>query len=111
MSSPSIDPQPPLQAAPPPVLPPAAPYVRLPKSPGLAAFLSLFPGLGHVYNGTIARAFHDRDPKNLTLSRRALVQLSSTGAVMPEGCDTVIPQERAKVARLELWSRVMHLRA
>jgi hypothetical protein len=31
--------------------------VRLPKSPGLAAFLSLFPGLGQVYNGRIARAF------------------------------------------------------
>jgi hypothetical protein len=31
--------------------------VRLPKSPGLAAFLSLFPGLGQVYNGHIARAF------------------------------------------------------
>ena len=43
---------------PPPALPPAAgPYVRLPKSPGLAAFLSLFPGLGQVYNGHIARAF------------------------------------------------------
>jgi TM2 domain-containing membrane protein YozV len=42
-----------------PALPPpaAAPYVRLPKSPGLAAFLSLFPGLGQVYNGRIARAF------------------------------------------------------
>jgi TM2 domain-containing membrane protein YozV len=46
----------PTPAAPPP-LPPAAPYVRLPKSPGLAAFLSLFPGLGQVYNGQIARAF------------------------------------------------------
>jgi TM2 domain-containing membrane protein YozV len=34
-----------------------APYLRLPKSPGLAAFLSLFPGLGQVYNGRIARAF------------------------------------------------------
>ena len=46
--------------APPPLPPgaaPAAPYVRLPKSPGLAAFLSLFPGLGQVYNGQIARAF------------------------------------------------------
>ena len=41
----------------PPALAPAAPYVRLPKSPGLAAFLSLFPGLGQVYNGQIARAF------------------------------------------------------
>ncbi|HEY8234919.1 MAG TPA: DUF5668 domain-containing protein [Vicinamibacteria bacterium] len=42
----------------PPALPPQnAPFVRLPKSPGLAAFLSLFPGLGQVYNGRIARAF------------------------------------------------------
>ena len=47
----------------PPPLPPApaivaaGPYVQLPKSPGLAAFLSLFPGLGQVYNGQIARAF------------------------------------------------------
>ena len=43
--------------APPAALPGAAPYLRLPKSPGLAAFLSLFPGLGQVYNGQIARAF------------------------------------------------------
>jgi hypothetical protein len=46
----------------PPPLPPgqsvaSTPYVQLPKSPGLAAFLSLFPGLGQVYNGQIARAF------------------------------------------------------
>ncbi len=58
MSSLSPDPNAP---APPPPLPPMAPapapYVRLPKSPGLAAFLSLFPGLGQVYNGQIARAF------------------------------------------------------
>ena len=54
MSSQPFEPQTP----PPPALPPAAaPYVRLPKSPGLAAFLSLFPGLGQVYNGQIARAF------------------------------------------------------
>jgi hypothetical protein len=53
MSSHPLDPQSPA----PPALPPAAaPYVRLPKSPGLAAFLSLFPGLGQVYNGRIARA-------------------------------------------------------
>jgi hypothetical protein len=50
------------ESAPPPAAPPAlpsqnAPYVRLPRSPGLAAFLSLFPGLGQVYNGRIARAF------------------------------------------------------
>jgi hypothetical protein len=54
MSSQPLDPNSP---PPPPALPPAAPYVRLPKSPGLAAFLSLFPGLGQVYNGQIARAF------------------------------------------------------
>ena len=54
MSSQPLEPQNP----PPAALPPAAgPYVRLPKSPGLAAFLSLFPGLGQVYNGQIARAF------------------------------------------------------
>jgi TM2 domain-containing membrane protein YozV len=65
MSSLPSDPTVPPPAAPPPMpghvppaaLPPAAPYVRLPKSPGLAAFLSLFPGLGQVYNGQIARAF------------------------------------------------------
>ncbi len=57
MSSQQVDPTSP-QQTPPPALPPAAPsYVRLPKSPGLAAFLSLFPGLGQVYNGQIARAF------------------------------------------------------
>ena len=53
MSSQPFDPQSPAA----PALPAAAPYVRLPKSPGLAAFLSLFPGLGQVYNGKIARAF------------------------------------------------------
>lgn len=59
MSSQPLEPQSPTPApAHPPALPPAgAPYVRLPKSPGLAAFLSLFPGLGQVYNGQIARAF------------------------------------------------------
>ena len=47
----------------PPALPPGpaqagGPYVRLPKSTGLATVLSLvFPGLGQVYNGQIARAF------------------------------------------------------
>jgi TM2 domain-containing membrane protein YozV len=57
MTSQPIDPTPAAPAVPPPQLPAAAPYVRLPKSPGLAAFLSLFPGLGQVYNGQIARAF------------------------------------------------------
>jgi TM2 domain-containing membrane protein YozV len=63
MSSSPFDPQSPTtpaaQSAPPP-LPPGqsnASFVRLPKSPGLAACLSLFPGLGQVYNGRIARAF------------------------------------------------------
>jgi hypothetical protein len=63
MSTLSPDPNAPAPAPPlppsgmPPAVAPAAPYVRLPKSPGLAAFLSLFPGLGQVYNGQIARAF------------------------------------------------------
>jgi TM2 domain-containing membrane protein YozV len=62
MTSSPFDPQSPTAApaAPPPALPvgqAGAPFVRLPKSPGLAAFLSLFPGLGQVYNGRIARAF------------------------------------------------------
>ncbi|MFN8095318.1 MAG: DUF5668 domain-containing protein [Vicinamibacteria bacterium] len=58
MSSLSPDPNAPAPPPPlPPVAPASAPYVRLPKSPGLAAFLSLFPGLGQVYNGQIARAF------------------------------------------------------
>ena len=64
MSSQPTEPESPATETPaaPPALPPgpavtAAPYVQLPKSPGLAAFLSLFPGLGQVYNGQIARAF------------------------------------------------------
>jgi TM2 domain-containing membrane protein YozV len=31
--------------------------VRPPKSPGLALFLSLFPGVGQIYNGQPAKAF------------------------------------------------------
>ncbi len=57
MSSQPVDPAPPTQTPPQSALPPPPPYVKLPKSPGLAAFLSLFPGLGQVYNGQIARAF------------------------------------------------------
>ncbi len=57
MSSQPLEPGNPAAPVPQPALPPAAPYVRLPKSPGLAAFLSLFPGLGQVYNGHLARAF------------------------------------------------------
>lgn len=58
-SEPSLNDSPGLPPATPalPTGPPPASYVRLPKSPGLAAFLSLFPGLGQVYNGQIARAF------------------------------------------------------
>ncbi len=60
MSSQPPEPESPAPGAP-PALPPgpvqAGPYVQLPKSPGLAAFLSLLPGLGQVYNGQIARAF------------------------------------------------------
>jgi hypothetical protein len=61
MSSQPPEPESPSPAAP-PALPPGpaqagGPYVQLPKSPGLAAFLSLLPGLGQVYNGQIARAF------------------------------------------------------
>jgi hypothetical protein len=37
--------------------PPASVYVRPPKSPGLALFLSLFPGVGQLYNGQPAKAF------------------------------------------------------
>ena len=57
MSSQPLDPLSPPPAHPPSALPPPGPYVRLPKSAGLAAFLSLFPGLGQVYNGQLARAF------------------------------------------------------
>jgi TM2 domain-containing membrane protein YozV len=43
----------------PPPLPaaPASPAPRLPKNPWLAVVLSLFPGLGQVYNGQPAKAF------------------------------------------------------
>jgi TM2 domain-containing membrane protein YozV len=42
-----------------PPLPPAglAPALRPPKNPPFALFLSLFPGLGQVYNGQVAKAF------------------------------------------------------
>lgn len=44
----------------PPPLPPAAPapgaYPKPPKSPAAATLLSLFPGLGQVYNGQPAKA-------------------------------------------------------
>jgi TM2 domain-containing membrane protein YozV len=44
----------------PPPLPapaPAAAYRRPPKNPALAALLSLFPGLGQLYNGHTGKAF------------------------------------------------------
>jgi hypothetical protein len=53
MSSPMTDPQS-LPPAPPPGLLPPPPA---PKSPPLALFLSLFPGLGQLYNGQVAKAF------------------------------------------------------
>jgi LiaI-LiaF-like transmembrane region/Family of unknown function (DUF5683) len=54
MSSPPLEPQ-----TPTPSLPPAyAPPPRLPKNPWLAVIFSiLFPGLGQVYNGELAKAF------------------------------------------------------
>lgn len=51
---------PPGAAAPPPPAPPAAPPASViveRKSPGLAGFLSIFPGLGHLYLGLYQRAF------------------------------------------------------
>jgi TM2 domain-containing membrane protein YozV len=47
------------EMASPPPLPPAQPptFVKLPKNPTLALVLSLFPGLGQVYNGQPAKAF------------------------------------------------------
>ncbi len=44
-------------ASPPPLPPQPATYVKLPKNPTLALVLSLFPGLGQVYNGQPAKAF------------------------------------------------------
>ena len=44
-------------ASPPPLPPPPPNYVKLPKNPTLALVLSLFPGLGQVYNGQPAKAF------------------------------------------------------
>ena len=41
---------------PPPVTPTAPVYIER-KSPGLAGFLSIFPGLGHLYLGLYQRAF------------------------------------------------------
>lgn len=54
---------PPPQSSPPPPPAPVAPAVPVTpviverKSPGLAGFLSIFPGLGHLYLGLYQRAF------------------------------------------------------
>jgi hypothetical protein len=52
-------PPPPLAPPPPPVMPAALvqPVIVERKSPGLAGFLSFFPGLGHLYLGLYQRAF------------------------------------------------------
>jgi TM2 domain-containing membrane protein YozV len=52
MSTPLPGPE---KTSPPPI--PGATYVKLPKNPILATVLSLFPGLGQVYNGQPAKAF------------------------------------------------------
>ncbi len=44
-------------ATPPPPPTPVAPVILDRKSPGLAGFLSFFPGLGHLYLGLYQRAF------------------------------------------------------
>ena len=44
-------------SAPPPLPPAAAEHRRPPKNPALAALLSLFPGLGQIYNGHTGKAF------------------------------------------------------
>lgn len=49
-------PTPPAAAPPPPVVI-AQPVIVDRKSPGLAGFLSIFPGLGHLYLGLYQRAF------------------------------------------------------
>ena len=58
--TPGAAPAPPPIAAPPPYAPPAvpvAPVIVERKSAGLAGFLSMFPGLGHLYLGLYQRAF------------------------------------------------------
>jgi len=53
-------PPPPLSPVPPPPVAPAPliqPVIVERKSPGLAGFLSFFPGLGHLYLGLYQRAF------------------------------------------------------
>lgn len=56
---PPVTPAPPYVPAAPPVMPVTAgpPVIVERKSPGLAGFLSVFPGLGHLYLGLYQRAF------------------------------------------------------
>ena len=60
-SFPPQSPAPPAAAAAPPPPPPPAPayppVILEKKSPALAGFLSMFPGLGHLYLGLYQRAF------------------------------------------------------
>src|SRR5262249_20274786 len=62
--TPPTPPPAPTAAPPPPVMPPppapqagVQPVIVERKSPGLAGFLSMFPGLGHLYLGLYQRAF------------------------------------------------------
>ena len=57
-NTPNTPPAPP-PAVPPPTPPPVQPAAVVVdrKSPGLAGFLSIFPGLGHLYLGLYQRAF------------------------------------------------------
>src|SRR5216683_1718594 len=56
---PPVNPAPQYAPAAPPVMPVtvAPPVIVERKSPGLAGFLSIFPGLGHLYLGLYQRAF------------------------------------------------------
>jgi hypothetical protein len=56
-ATPSAAPPPPPAPAPVPAAAAVAPVIVDRKSPGLAGFLSIFPGLGHLYLGLYQRAF------------------------------------------------------
>jgi len=56
-SAPQAAPAAPTAAPPPPAPMAPVPVIVERKSPGLAGFLSVFPGLGHVYLGLYQRAF------------------------------------------------------
>ena len=58
-TSPAPQPSQPPPPPPPPVAPasPVTPVIVERKSPGLAGFLSIFPGLGHLYLGLYQRGF------------------------------------------------------